>query len=565
MIILYTPDEEKILEKIDERYIEIITHLNSAGNTMKQALEEQVAQIADLQNEFDETLEQFEQIRFSRLQSLEEVAQDIKASTNDYILYIAVRLSLTTPKENNLVINMAGGSLLSSPAAWEYSGFFLLYKNLDDPDDHITFRFNAAGLYEFFVESVFHRHLAALEKDPVLLSDTLKDLKKIIDDSPFTVLDLPEGQEVITAGNAIFRTTTPMYHGKATDLFVNMTRQDLDVTSPLDKGFFQMDTQDGYFRLIIEHISDISSNMSINVDKLYKSAISEFTRLNGSNKRILDTRVAIPFDEYARKSGYEIDERETITPEEAAKEKKRAREMVKSAKKRIRQDLDVLYHASAEWQETIKGKSGDFSKRRLVSGTDIKDGYIIIEFGYSFAQYLTQCRITQFHNGLLGLDARNRSAYLMGLKMNEHYNIDNNRFTGTYNRLKVLTLIIAAEFPTIEDLKEDIEAKIPDDTRHWKRRIKIPFEKALQTLEGRFLSSWHYVADDRILTPEEAKNIDDYEVFCNLLVVFELLDAADHTDRLEKKAKKKAASEAKKAAMKKAAQEVGKKFPQGKE
>lgn len=59
----------------------------------------------------------------------------------------------------------------------------------------------------------------------------------------------------------------------------------------------------------------------------------------------------IPLISYARLLGYPVDERETATPEEAEKEKRRIKNLMKDVRGKINDQLDVLYSLSLSWSE----------------------------------------------------------------------------------------------------------------------------------------------------------------------------------------------------------------------
>ena len=164
------------------------------------------------------------------------------------------------------------------------------------------------------------------------------------------------------------------------------------------------------------------------------------------------------------------------------------------------------------------------------------------------AEYLKQLPLTQYPQGLLTIDARSENAYRLGLKMAEHYSIDNNQIRGTANRLKVGSLLTVTNLPTIEELQNEKQ----DNSRQWYARTKEPFEKALDALTGKVISNWEYTrAKGEKLTEEEAYNITDYETFLSLYVQFELLEAPEHKERLARRAEEKKAAAAKSAAKRK--------------
>ena len=411
-------------------------------------------------------------------------------------------------------------------------------------------------------------HIEAVKADKDNLQTLLAAIIEAVEVSPYTcgtdtkagAAGQPDPQALafkhkplsITPDSAIFKANMPMYHGKATDALAALSHRDITENPLTNKAVIQ--TKAGDYKIVIQDFNKVKGKLSVNTHKLLSTGIAEFTQINNYGPGNINPKVTIPFDEYARRLGYEIDERETDSPEAAAKEKKRAQEAYKTAKKRIRQDLDLLQAMKWTWQEKLKGKGADFDSIILLERVAIRNGYIIMEFGRNMAEYLKQLPLTQYPQGLLAIDARSENAYKLGLKMAEHYNIDNNQIKGTANRLKVSTLLTVTNLPTIEDLQNET----PDDSRHWDRRIKTPFEVALDTLTGKVIKDWEYVkTKGEPLTEDEAYNITDYEAFTNLLLQFELLEAPDHKERLSRRADDKKRAATKKAAKDKAAKQKG--------
>jgi len=367
------------------------------------------------------------------------------------------------------------------------------------------------------------------------------------------------------ASNAIFKANMPIYHGKPTDMLASLSNTDIVINKLANTGIIK--TDNGTYK--IENLSQ-QGNLGINTHKLLMVAIAEFTQNNnyGTGGKT-DTCVSIPFYDYARYMGYEIDERKTNSPEEAEKEAKRAREAVKTAKKRIKQDLELLQAMRLTWHEKVKGKAADFDSVMLFERVAIKQGRIIIGFGNNMAEYLRKLPEAQYPRALLSISARQPNAYRIGFKMAEHYNNDNNHRRGTCKRLKVSSLLSVTDLPTIEDLRNETEKKTgkkKDNSRQWATRIKKPLEDALEVLTGKVISDWKYTkAKGEELTGQEEPSTDninelidlydseiynlDYDTFINLYVEFELIDAPDHTDRLKRRAAeaKEAAKEKKKA------------------
>lgn len=330
----------------------------------------------------------------------------------------------------------------------------------------------------------------------------------------------------------------PMAHGKATDALAFMSTRNATIdritgTATIDKFGVQ---------LAIVKLRELQTTLGISTDKLLSTAIATFTQQNDFRHTKTQTpkrEVTIPLKEYAQLLGYDVEEHETSTPEEAEREKKRAKAQLDNARKAIRKDLDIIHASTLTWEEPIKGKARDFARVSLVTFTGIRKGVIKIAFSPEIASYLAERNlITQYPTKLLRISGRQPTAYYIGRKLAEHYNMDNNQIRGTHDRISIPAILAVTELPTYEEVtKQD---------RHWDRRIKEPLEQALDTLtqEG-VLKDWEYTHAKGVpLTDEEASTITSYEDFAKLYLHFTPADKVDHTERIE--AKQEARAEARK-------------------
>lgn len=335
----------------------------------------------------------------------------------------------------------------------------------------------------------------------------------------------------------------PMLHGKATDAIATMTGKALE-ENQLNSTY---SVTSGEVKLILNAIDKkmTSGSLGVSTHKLLSTAISFFTAHNHTRgKRDLRAlNVAIPLKEYALMCDYDVFEHETETPEEAEKEALRAKRQLDNARRKINRDLDILFRASISWTEKVKGKERDYLDVRIIQSKGIRNGYIHLEFSSMLGEYLIQLPLTQYPVTLLGLDERNNNAYVMGLKMAEHYSIDNNQIKGTAQLLKVKTLLELTSLPSIE--------KMRNERRSWEERIKDPFENALDALSMcGLLEDWEYCHSKGVsMTDEEATTLL-YEDWVETLVHFTLKDAPDHKERLESNAEARQ-TKGKKAAKKK--------------
>jgi hypothetical protein len=322
-----------------------------------------------------------------------------------------------------------------------------------------------------------------------------------------------------------------MYHGKATDVLARMSSKGAKI-NPIT-GSATIDS--GELKVVIQKFTDLRATLGVNTHKLLSVGVARFTALNNYNRKgetSLQYAVQIPLEAYAYSLGYDVLQHETDTPEEAEKEKKRASNALKDAKKKIRKDLDTLASMELTWEEKVKGKAGDYEALHIIGTRGIRNGYINITFDPIMAQYLAKLPITQYPIALLRIDARNSNAYSMGLKFSEHFNMDNNQIRGTAQFLKVKTLLELTSLPAIE--------KVRAEGRRWEDRIKEPFENSLDALTAcGLLENWEYSHSKGVtLTNEEATNWGSYEKWENTLVHFSLKDAPDHRARLEARAKR---------------------------
>lgn len=333
----------------------------------------------------------------------------------------------------------------------------------------------------------------------------------------------------------------PMAHGKATDALAFMSTRNATIDGVTGNA-----TIDQFgVQLVILKLKELQTTLGINTDKLLSTAVAIFTQQNDfRHTRTKEPRreVTIPLKEYAQLLGYDVIEHETDTPEEAKREKKRAKNQLDNARKAIRKDLDILHASTLTWEEPIKGKARDFARVSLVTLTGIRNGEIKIAFSPEIASYLAERNlITQYPVALLKLDSRKPTAYYIGRKLAEHYNIDNNQIRGTHDRISIPALLAVTDLASYEEIQKK-------DRGHWAERIKEPLERALDELTaGGVLKSWEYTHARGVeLTEEEAYNITSYEDFAKLYLRFTLVDEVDHTERI--KAKQQARAEAREKA-----------------
>ena len=347
-----------------------------------------------------------------------------------------------------------------------------------------------------------------------------------------------------------------MARGRATDALSFMSSKN----AKIDRITGNATIEKFEVQLVILKLKELHASLGMSTDKLLSTAIASFTKKNDfRHKKTIDRAVTIPLKEYARLVGYDVDEHTTNTPEEAKKEKKRAKNQLDNARKAIKKDLDIIQASTLSWKEPTRGNKEprDFARVSLVTFTGIINGEIKISFSPEIASYLAEKNsITQYPTKLLSLDNRKPTAYYLGRKLIEHYYMDSNQIRGTNDRLKISTLLEVTNLPSYEEVQKT-------DRGHWEERIKIPFEDALNDLKAiGVLKDYKYTHEKGVdLTEEEGYNITTYTMFSNLYLHFVPADKIDNTERLAHKieARNKAIAEKKKrkTSKKKATEEKG--------
>lgn len=343
-----------------------------------------------------------------------------------------------------------------------------------------------------------------------------------------------EIREVITE-SLFSKPFMPMYNSAITNDFMRITKNIMEKERGGTQATFT--TPDGN-RILIEQFSDLQSGLGTSADKLLNAAQVGLTQINyyKASKDHINNIVEIPLYEYAEKCGVDVTPRVMPTPEEQAKENRRADNALKDFKKQVRKDLTGI--ASFRWTATVKtGKNKeDYIEQRLIYKHGISRGRIIVYFDQDAAALIVKGGVMQMPNCLYLHDNRNPNAYKIGYKIALHNSMDNNAAAGTDSTLSVKSLLAAApEIPTYEDLQKRGQ-------RNWKDKIKAILEKNLdEQIRVGMISKWVYrdPTNDKQYTPETAQPMT-WAQYSRLKVNFIMVETPDQTERRQKRAEEKA-------------------------
>jgi hypothetical protein len=143
-----------------------------------------------------------------------------------------------------------------------------------------------------------------------------------------------------------------------------------------------------------------------------------------------------------------------------------------------------------------------------------------MQFAEPLTQYLTQAYVMPYPTNLLSIDERNERAYNIGFKLAYHHGITNNVKRGTNHIISVRDLLNACgNMPFVENINQG------SNRGHWKRLIKEPLEKSLDTLcTKKVITRWEFANAKGSPLTDAQLDSGSYEDFVSQYVLFDLPD-----------------------------------------
>lgn len=272
----------------------------------------------------------------------------------------------------------------------------------------------------------------------------------------------------------------------------------------------------GDLTVIIEKYDTLKGTLGINTNKLLMYIIGQFTNIvnfkNAKKMGAYSPYISFTLKEYAEAIGRPL----------------KNEAQIKKFRQSVDKDIELLHKQEIRWDIVGKEKrktgfmrlisAGEIERKQ--KGEKAEDVKIKVRLDNTFSEALINGSLSQYPKVLLKIDARDANTYFIGTKLADHYSMDGNYTRGTHNRLKVEILLKKTDLPDYKTLKGQ-------NNRHWKERIKTPFEKSLNDLihKYEYLKSWRYAHPKGIpLTDEEIKNIKSYDDFKDLYILFEPVD-----------------------------------------
>lgn len=510
MIFSFTREEEAQIKQFIEKTRE---ELEQRGT--KQVKTTDQAIISEFVGDFVAMIDSFESVRFGKLKSQTKIIENAKSTAEEAIIFTYNSFKLDD-------FEVKSDSFTISGFTYDTKNYFFIAIN-EGTDQLFNYHieqektpariFTKDGMRAFLLKYALKKHIEALKGTPGE-QKLYRAIDKSLEKSKYIHCEEFKGDF------AIYEEKTPIHYGKYIDNFFELVKQ--EQTQSEKETLIELDREGKNYSF---NITSPKGRFSVATDQLLLSSGAEFAKINNypykkGNKKTdnINYTVKIPLLGYAERRGYKVKEEPKATPQEREKEKKRAQEALKTARKRIKRDLDILYNCSFSWSEKINGEEEDFIDIRLLEARGIRNGYINITFSRSYANYLLKHRaMTQFDNRLLLIDGNHENAYFLGNKISEYHNMTKNQERGTANILSVSKLLEYSNLPSIEEIKAQRAS--------WEKRIKDPLENILGYLVSdiKILSDWRYTkAKGEELTAEEAASITDFATFEKLYITFSI-------------------------------------------
>jgi len=310
--------------------------------------------------------------------------------------------------------------------------------------------------------------------------------------------ELPEPEE-----EPVYR---PMLHGPGLDSLAQISvRETPEEDKIIDTAVY---TGPNYRFTMIEYSEILGAGLRVSTQKLLDALVMDLTAKNTRGARPKTTTAIIDLEEYMRRCGKEINK--------SNKDKQR---------KKIKEDLEILYWLSLDWKEHTgnqaegadKTGNKNFIKMRICSAIGIiKNGQIVVNFTPEIVNYLTQAYIMWYPGNLLKTDDRNPCAYHIGRKLLLHHSNPNNQHRGTANIISIKALL---------DCTKDIPSEAEVSGRHFYQCRIEPLLKVLDALvEKEVLKKWELCNAKMKPLSKSQQDRKDYRATLDRYVFFEPIE-----------------------------------------
>lgn len=449
------------------------------------------------------------------------------------------RLYSLTAKDHRLITLLANGMKEAAMKYLKEDKLPATDKNIVrirfDDNDKESFSINFMDFYEMLTESISKRDAdkAAFE----MLGALVKTLTAFAEKED-TILDQETREAFLDTLSKISEYLQRDISGDLLEKFLKGEQEFMVIPRP--KGidnFLKIHTvgntgvQTREYEAGVKKVT-FKGNLGIEEQKIHDMiGIAVINNNNYKARNNFDTLVDIPLTEIMRKLGRPINYNN---------KKQFARKLIKDI-------LPSIHNTYIEY-EMKDGKKKDYKIGRVTVGggrmeANVKKDRVYFRVSPEYAYFLNAAPLSQFNSKALELGTKKKpQAYYMYRKMQEHYSMDANRSRSTHNILSVTALLnfCSEVIPSFEWVQEN-------DQGHWIRRIRKPFEDALNEIKEKGIFEWSYCKKGMAEVTEKETRTTDYTKWSKLYITFRLIpDEPDQSQRLENKKQRIEAAQAKK-------------------
>lgn len=526
MIFDLTQEEDKVLEPYGEAYADALMQFVYSDDhaTLKRTA-------GEIKRDFIKAYSELEDARFSKLETNEEILEDAKRQTRSFIEFSYTMAFLSEKKEETNIFKVGRPSEILNPLSYYLVWYSLElikkieegaidYGNGEKAEANFNCKLEFNSLRDAIKKDLLARHFSALEGTP-----EGQQLKTFIDNTLSRSKYVTKEKTAVKVKSLLNKTYIPSFYGPFRNKLVLSPTAKQEKDEITRKTTFTTDEKSGVFKITVtaeglnkvrEEITKNGLPRALQRQKLFDAIVLYFTVNH-------EREINISLEDYLTNIGKNV----VILGNDDAATIKKKKNLLKSSRRHLKSDLDMLSTLQYRWTGKKKENRGDFVIVNMFEGVSIKNGYIRIKLTETMADALADLPLMQYPTVLLS--TQNDNAYAMGYSIAHQYAYYRNGMRGTNDRLKVSTLLKATNLPTLKDLEKEGEG------RHWEKRIKEPFEKCLEELVRiGYLKSWEY-CEAKGVELEEAKayNITSFNIFSNLYVKYEPEEIDGHAEKLK--------------------------------
>lgn len=375
MIFDLTPKEDKKLEPFRKSYTDALSEFVYSDDLIKW---KQTAE--SIKSDFIKAYSELEDARFSELGTNEEILEDAKQQTRSFIDFSYAQAFLSARDKEAVVVKVSKPAEILNPLT-----YYLVFYSLDimqmieegainyDDDQKAEVNFDCKlefnSLRDAIKEDLLTRHFSALEGTP-----EGQQLKKFIDNTLSRSKYVTKEKTAVKVKSLLNETYLPSFYGAFRNKLVLTPTAKQEKDPIARKTTFTTEEKSGVFKItataeglnkVREEITRNGLPRALQRQKLFDAIVLYFT----ANR---EREINISLEDYLTNTGKNV----VILESDDAATIKKKKNLLKSSRRHLKGDLDMLSTLQYRWTGKKKGERGDFTIVNMFEGVSIKQGYI---------------------------------------------------------------------------------------------------------------------------------------------------------------------------------------------